>query len=102
MIKVKVLIPFIGPDGTPHGEGEILEVPEHAVAALGDFAEAITTGIVMKSLQVEQHMQQQSTDYITFCLQHENTYVDGHCPIKHDRRDPLTGCLWWQQQRARR
>jgi hypothetical protein len=44
----------------------------------------------------EQRMQQRSSDWVRFCLAHENTYNDGHCPVRHDRVDPFTHCLGWQ------
>ena len=42
--------------------------------------------------------QQLSMDFVRFCLAHENTYPDGHCPIKRDKCDPLTDCLGWKMK----
>jgi hypothetical protein len=89
MRTIKVLIPFVN-GGRTYRIGEIVQVPVHALPALGEHAELVDTTF-------EDRMQAQSSDYAAFCLQHENTYADGHCPTKNSRRDPLTGCAWWQQ-----
>lgn len=44
------------------------------------------------------HILNSQNDFVPFCLDHENTYPDGHCPIKRDKCDPLTDCLGWKMK----
>jgi hypothetical protein len=41
-------------------------------------------------------IQQASSDWRWFCDSHERSLPDGHCPVKHDRLDPMTDCFGWQ------
>lgn len=89
MRTVRVIRPFVN-GGRTYQAGEIIQVPEHALPALGEHAEVIDTTF-------EDRLSAQSAEYATFCLAHENTIEGGRCPIKHDRRDPITRCAWWQR-----
>jgi hypothetical protein len=42
--------------------------------------------------------QKQSTEFVTYCLAHQNSFPAGHCPIKN-KRDSLTGCLGWEARK---
>ena len=44
----------------------------------------------------DQRMHVMATDFARFCLSHQNTFSDGHCPVKNDKRDPITNCIGWQ------
>ena len=50
----------------------------------------------------EQRMQLMATDFARFCLAHQNTFKSGHCPVKNDKRDPLTRCIGWQMKNGKR
>jgi hypothetical protein len=43
----------------------------------------------------DQRLQQNASDFVRFCMTHENTFANGHCPVKHSR-DPFTNCVGWQ------
>jgi hypothetical protein len=43
----------------------------------------------------DQRLQQNASDFVRFCMTHENTFANGHCPVKHSR-DPFTKCVGWQ------
>ena len=45
--------------------------------------------------------QKNASDFVRFCMAHENTYDDGHCPVRHDRVDPMTHCLGWRLKTKR-
>ena len=49
----------------------------------------------------EQRMQLMATDFVRFCLSHQNTYPDGRCPVKNNKRDPVTQCIGWQLKNGR-
>jgi hypothetical protein len=50
----------------------------------------------------EQRMQLMATDFARFCLAHQNTFKSGHCPVKNDKRDPLSSCIGWQMKNGKR
>jgi hypothetical protein len=91
MTTIRVTIPFINDEGQIVRAGEILEVPDHALDALGAHAEVIDPSIRVETKRL------QSTAFVTFCLDHQNTYASGHCQTRNNRRDPLTCCTWWQE-----
>lgn len=101
MRTIRVLIPFVH-DGKTYEVGEIVEVPDHALHALGEHAEVIDgTSSVSSSKDFDDRLQAQSSAYVAFCLAHQSTFEGGRCSIQGDRRDPLTRCLWWQQMNRR-
>jgi hypothetical protein len=46
-------------------------------------------------------IQQASSDWRWFCDSHERTLPGSHCPIKHERLDPMTDCVGWQLKTGR-
>jgi hypothetical protein len=94
MPKVRVKKTFLhrGQTITP---GTVMTVPDHALEVLGDFAEVVTLSLT------DLKIQQDASDFIRLCMHHENTYPDGHCPVKHDRYDPFTNCKGWQLKNRR-
>lgn len=93
MPSVRVKKTFIH-NGETVEPGTILNVPNHALVALGEYAEQIPTTTIT--------MMKQASDIVRFCLAHENTYPDGHCPVKNSKQDPFTNCVGWQLKQGKR
>jgi hypothetical protein len=74
--------------------GTVMLVPDHALEVLGDFAEVITLS------PADLKVQQGASEFVRFCMDHENTYPDGRCPVKRDRYDPFTDCIGWQIKKS--
>lgn len=91
-VRVKKAFLHRGQTITP---GTVMIVPDHALEVLGDFAEEITLS------PADLKLQQDASDFVCFCMAHENTYPDGQCPVKHDRLDPMTACVGWQLKNGR-
>jgi hypothetical protein len=91
-VRVKKTFLHRGQTITP---GTVMLVPDHALEVLGDFAE-----VIMLS-PADLKIQQDASEFVRFCMAHENTYPDGHCPVKHDRLDPMTDCVGWQLKNGR-
>lgn len=89
MPQVKVLRTFVN-KGQTITEGTLLTVSDQIVDLLGDCVE------VMLLSPADLKLQQDASEFVRLCMHHENTYPDGHCPVKHDRLDPMTDCVCWQ------
>jgi hypothetical protein len=76
--------------------GTVMLVPDHALEALGDFAE------VLMLSPADLEAQQKSTDWRQFCDNHENNLPDSYCTLKRDKsRDPFTNCVGYQLKNGR-
>jgi hypothetical protein len=76
--------------------GQLADIPDEVVCQLGGKVRPLTPLRKEPDAQRVTHLQKQSSDWVTFCMAHENTYPDSHCPVKHDRYDPFTHCKGWQ------
>jgi hypothetical protein len=92
MITARVISTFIA-RGKTIGVGRIIKVAEADLPKLSGLVEVLSPA--------DLKIQQDASDFVRLCMHHENTYPDGHCPVKHDRLDPMTACKIWQLKNGR-
>jgi hypothetical protein len=89
---VQVLKPFLHRERY-YRQGEVLALPEDILDGRDDHVEVVVSRTLPKITHL---MQQNASDFVRFCMAHENSYHDGRCPVKRDRMDPMSKYLGWQ------
>jgi hypothetical protein len=87
MITARVIRTFIT-RGETIGVGRIIKVAEADLPKLSGLVEVLSPA--------DLKIQQDASEFVRLCMHHENTYPEGHCPVKHDRLDPMADCVGWK------